>query len=273
MDRLYPELIDQIIDHLWDDRISLSKSGQVCQVFLPSARFHLFRTATIAPSDDIDTIQSVFGDRGDSPLVKCVRDLYVLGHQTTDRDAVYANTHSRHWISLPYFHCVKSLSVSHLGWDSNSPDMPQWIQQHLPGLTSLSLLNIDLDDVYHFHRLIGSSPLLTTLKLRMAPYFAPGTNNFTFMDEYNLPMPSLRELQIHADDVPAFNQWFSSLPLLGLPLLHTLHLVDFSTFWTEYTSTFLRRWCSGLHHLTFEADHFGFSRSIPGLWDYLLGFT
>ncbi|KAK7690611.1 hypothetical protein QCA50_005710 [Cerrena zonata] len=40
---LFQELVDRVIDHLWDDKPSLGACTLVCSSWLPEARYHLFR--------------------------------------------------------------------------------------------------------------------------------------------------------------------------------------------------------------------------------------
>ncbi|KAI0076450.1 hypothetical protein K474DRAFT_1622892, partial [Panus rudis PR-1116 ss-1] len=70
---LPPELVDEAIDHLWNDIRSLQSCSLVCKAWLPSSRLHLFRTVRLRKADDCAKLSSIVES---SPIIaRCVRKL------------------------------------------------------------------------------------------------------------------------------------------------------------------------------------------------------
>ncbi|KAI0782947.1 hypothetical protein C8Q75DRAFT_488679 [Abortiporus biennis] len=52
---LYPELVDIVMDHLYNDKTSLSRCSLVCRSWLSSCRFHLFSTMSVYHTFPVST--------------------------------------------------------------------------------------------------------------------------------------------------------------------------------------------------------------------------
>ncbi|KAH9928499.1 uncharacterized protein BXZ73DRAFT_90570 [Epithele typhae] len=71
--RLPPELCDETIDHLWDDIDSLRACSLTCKDWLPSSRFHLFRSVRLRHADDLTRFRALLASAPSVAL--CVRKL------------------------------------------------------------------------------------------------------------------------------------------------------------------------------------------------------
>ncbi|KAG7441508.1 uncharacterized protein BT62DRAFT_481047 [Guyanagaster necrorhizus] len=73
-----PEIIEEIIDYLWNDTRTLISCSSVCRVFYPRTRMHLFRTIDIRNRINIAT-RFVEMTKASPNLLSCVRDTRIRG--------------------------------------------------------------------------------------------------------------------------------------------------------------------------------------------------
>ncbi|KAH9915123.1 uncharacterized protein B0H18DRAFT_915170, partial [Fomitopsis serialis] len=59
MVRLPPELTDRIIDYLHTDVHSLCACALTCRTWLPAARYHRFRSVSVAHEEGIATFETL----------------------------------------------------------------------------------------------------------------------------------------------------------------------------------------------------------------------
>ncbi|KAI0752917.1 hypothetical protein C8Q80DRAFT_1267382 [Daedaleopsis nitida] len=160
--RLPPELLDQIIDNLHNDKDSLRACSLVCRSLVSSARFHLFRTILIR-DDNYKRMVSLFVDTAPG-LALFVRNL-TLEHGGLDEtfkhlqrimEGKEAKSLLRSFIQIivPRTKNVQRLTLKDVPLDNSIVDM---LAPHLPQLDTLSLFdcwfrcNADLDKLVRDH--------------------------------------------------------------------------------------------------------------------------
>ncbi|KAK0433804.1 hypothetical protein EV421DRAFT_1374422 [Armillaria borealis] len=73
-----PEIIDEIIDYLWDDNLALISCSLVCHVFYPRTRTHLFCIIDIRRRSNTAT-RFIDITKASPRLLSCVTDTRILG--------------------------------------------------------------------------------------------------------------------------------------------------------------------------------------------------
>ncbi|SJL08966.1 uncharacterized protein ARMOST_12342 [Armillaria ostoyae] len=73
-----PEIIDEIIDYLWDDNLALISCSLVCRVFYPRTRTHLFYIIDIRRRSNTAT-RFIDITKASPRLLSCVTDTRILG--------------------------------------------------------------------------------------------------------------------------------------------------------------------------------------------------
>ncbi|TDL19487.1 hypothetical protein BD410DRAFT_792104 [Rickenella mellea] len=109
MSMMIPELTDNIIDHLHDNRPALCSCSLVCRSWLPSSRFHLFSTVVLC-FIDINTGLPMICSQS-STIAPYVRHLELEDGWNG----------WRRWLNdalpkLPNFGALKSLALGHIDW-------------------------------------------------------------------------------------------------------------------------------------------------------------
>ncbi|KAG7440209.1 uncharacterized protein BT62DRAFT_1081059 [Guyanagaster necrorhizus] len=130
-DYIPPEIIDAIIDCLWDDKDTLLACSFVCRLFCPRTRVHLFHTLGLKFNGALNI------DPGDPSFKRVVE----------------------------YIKEVKLQSVAHDVQDLPVSSITSFLSS-LPNLASLSLMLIFFQDPSHLHSLISHLPGLTDLDLK-----------------------------------------------------------------------------------------------------------
>jgi len=74
--RLPCETYDQVLDHLWDDRRALLASSLVCHAWLPTTRFHLFRTLVFGSNNEPQFFRYLSLSHNIGPYVRCLAFKY-----------------------------------------------------------------------------------------------------------------------------------------------------------------------------------------------------
>jgi len=117
MDHLPPELIDLIVDHLYDDNVALKACSLVSRAFLPSARVHLFENIELRFRHSVK-------DRNIDPMRKFI---------STDSRGLLSHTRK---LSIPYPGLI-------------APFHLEEIFDHLMAFNNVRELKLDLD-AFHF---------------------------------------------------------------------------------------------------------------------------
>ncbi|KAH8099581.1 hypothetical protein BXZ70DRAFT_942402 [Cristinia sonorae] len=120
------ELIDETIDHLWDDSKALRACSLTCRGWVPSSRLHLFRTIRIRNAEDCASLIALVNS---APVIaRCIRKLTLSaeydgldGDRGREDDA---------WVNkaadlLTRLDRVHTLALSRLRWDALTPETKQ----------------------------------------------------------------------------------------------------------------------------------------------------
>ncbi|CAL1705659.1 unnamed protein product [Somion occarium] len=121
---LPPELIDQAIDHLWDDHEALEACSLTCRSWVPTSRLHLFRTVRVRSADDCTKLSALLDA---SPVIAhCVRKLTVSAeYKGVDSNGRACEDDA--WVNqmstlLSKLYRVHTLALSRVKWSSLLPE-------------------------------------------------------------------------------------------------------------------------------------------------------
>jgi hypothetical protein len=199
------EIIDQVIDHLYNDRETLRTCALVCRSWVPSSRYHLFGVVVICPMEfkQPSRYSSLIGHL-DHPLctfAPSIRVLYIKA-STDDGDA-HLWFLSDDWLDplIPYL--SKLLSVKTLvgisigGWPSNHWHRLLKSTTFVNQITHLSLRYSEFVSFEQCMETIHSFPSLETLDCTNnypSDYFNADENGDVECTLTLPPPPSLRIL-------------------------------------------------------------------------------
>lgn len=109
------ELVDIIIDHLWDDNASLTVCSAVCGAWLKTSRLHLFRAVTISSRHDTDRITSFLrflqSPSGD-PLRQLIQFLVIQGMPSLTLSGTASSTSGEYYDAINYSTMFKILKLA-----------------------------------------------------------------------------------------------------------------------------------------------------------------
>lgn len=114
------ELLDQVVDHLWDDRKALIACNAAGRVFVPAARSHIFCDATVDGLRACERVERVLD--GSPDIARYVRKLKVAAHHFTYQAGAYRNIDSS-WVSripalVVCFPRLDALELESLNWNT-----------------------------------------------------------------------------------------------------------------------------------------------------------
>ncbi|KAH9924369.1 hypothetical protein B0H21DRAFT_826734 [Amylocystis lapponica] len=152
--KLPQELCDNIMDHLWDDPITLKACSLVCLDWVPTTRIHLFHTIRISPER-----AAIYADVIESPFVDFtphVRGL-VLDHS----DVRFSLPAFPQWVKR--FRNIESLTVQYSGFHRMADSYRADLVAFFPKLSALKLHSVHFVRWQHMWGLLGAFPKLETL--------------------------------------------------------------------------------------------------------------
>ncbi|KAK0457096.1 uncharacterized protein EV420DRAFT_539328 [Desarmillaria tabescens] len=211
------ELVDAIIDQLYQDRRALLACLSVSSFFRCRAQFHLFLSIPLAKEGDFEEFSLLCATSPSIPnLVKTLR-------VTLPESAISLPR-------LPYVHTLHlngSLRVM-------SKDLGTFRRKFswLPNtLTSLSIQNITFSSIETFRSLLGALPLLRSLSLLTVAAITTRSNNSHLLepsrDDSGPPIEVLSITSINSDGVCAFFHGHPHLRPFALHRLRELHYFGF----------------------------------------------
>ncbi|KAH9928101.1 uncharacterized protein B0H18DRAFT_907039 [Fomitopsis serialis] len=114
------ELLDQVVDHLWDDRKALIACNAAGRVFVPAARSHIFCDAAVGGLLACERVERVLD--GSPDTARYVRTLKVVAHHFTYQAGAYRNIDSS-WVSripalVVRFPRLDALELESLNWNT-----------------------------------------------------------------------------------------------------------------------------------------------------------
>lgn len=235
------ELVDNIIDEIYDSRDDLKACSLVCWAWLPRSRFHLHRTVTlyhqncrIHPSQTtkISMLLSL-------PMIaQYTQELLLEGK--TDYGLHHPNKQSDidngelFWRALARFAHVKKLRITRLFWVSHSLENKNRLCAAFPSVTDLNVYMSDFADAKEFLSFLTAFPQLTRLRVERVFwaksaaewYEASGSDpsSYRALPPDRVPGAMLGHLQVQHCDVLMMTDiaaWLVSLPS---PRIETLQL-------------------------------------------------
>ncbi|KAI0672685.1 hypothetical protein C8Q78DRAFT_673897 [Trametes maxima] len=149
--KLPQELVDQTIDHLWNDRESLLACSLACHSWLPSARTHLFRDLRLTGATHCDRFEALLGTVPD--VARYIRKLAI----NEPRSTAYA----QHWISrvpslvarLPNLTALEFVALRYV----SLRDVPPVALAALSKLTALVFADVYFDTFADMHALLSAA--------------------------------------------------------------------------------------------------------------------
>ncbi len=125
-----PELTDMVVDHLHDDKPSLSACSLVSRSWLCSARYHMFHSLNIRGLSVVEGFERFLRFLDSAPDVwMFVKELRLLGH------IVSSSPHATHFCHLTplallsilsKLQSLRSLTLEGLSWDSSEHNSPRF---------------------------------------------------------------------------------------------------------------------------------------------------
>jgi hypothetical protein len=173
---LPPEILDLIVDHLYDERSTLKACGAVSKSWVPRARRHLFFYVRFGSTSPIELWMKAFPDPSSSP-VHYTRGLSFYGFETI----AAAGAHAWAWVRA--FRHVVHLQMVAARWNDNRVSLAP-LYGLFPALRSISIHNSRIPPS-ELLDLICSSPLLRDLQLQNVT-----ASDSTVKDEWSAPLTS-----------------------------------------------------------------------------------
>lgn len=223
--RIPPEIQDQIIDHLHNDRLALTTCALVCQEWRVSSQFHLFRTASVTHPRTLSQFNTFLTA---APLLRgIIRELVLCGSprgQSTAQMVVAENEVVACVEKLPNLRAL-TLDALWLAPSYHNPAAPEPMPLHLrslravrvftsphtlfdavasfPGLRSLSIEDIRSTSMMCRRGIVGGVPppaieslsLDSTSSAGLLQYLLPGPQQRLSLAKLSVLSIDLEELQ------------------------------------------------------------------------------
>lgn len=221
-EKLPQELIDQAIDHLWNDRDSLSTCSRVCHAWLPSARTHLFRDQRLTGAKHCARFEALL--EGNPDIAPYVRKLTISEPMST--------AYAQNWVNrvpalvgkLRRLTTLEFVGLHYVSLQHTSPEMLSTLSR----LTALVLADVYFDSFVDVHALLSAACNIRDLCFYRVCWAAPSSSTYG-----SLPVkapPPLRRLVI--------DSWASSAMLQEwlLPSARRLDVRTLMVRWRERDS-------------------------------------
>ncbi|CDO70009.1 hypothetical protein BN946_scf184354.g11 [Trametes cinnabarina] len=149
--KLPQELVDQAIDHLWNDRASLRSCSRVCRRWLPSARTHLFRDQRLTSAKDCVRFEALV--KSSPEVASYVRKLAI--------SETMSSMHAQHWLNripalvaqLPRLSTLELIGVRYPSLQSSSSETLAALKR----LTALVFADVYFDSYMDLHTLLSAA--------------------------------------------------------------------------------------------------------------------
>ncbi|KAH9832904.1 uncharacterized protein C8Q71DRAFT_243281 [Rhodofomes roseus] len=153
------EILDQVVDHLWDDWKALIACNAASRVFVPAARTHIFRDVIVDGLSKCDRFERVLD--GSPAAARYVRKLKVVAHHFSYQAGAYRNIDSS-WVAhvpdlVDRFPRLIELELNSLNWNTLqlTPERTRPFLGAVSRLSRLVLSNVhfgcssQIEDVLH----------------------------------------------------------------------------------------------------------------------------
>ncbi|KAL1937640.1 hypothetical protein VTO73DRAFT_13026 [Trametes versicolor] len=186
--RLPQGLVDQAIDHLWNDHDSLSACSIACQAWLPSARTHLFRDQRLTGAKDCARFEALLESA--PAIVHYVQKLSISEPMST--------AYAQNWVNrvpaiVAQLHRLTTLELVGLHYVSLQKSSPGALEA-LSRLTGLVLADVYFDSFADVHALLSAACNIRDLCFYRVSWVNPSCAPYG-----SLPLkapPSLRRLVV-----------------------------------------------------------------------------
>jgi len=200
-------LIEQIIDHLHDDKESLRTCSLVCKIWTPSARFHLFSDIRVDGPAAKLMLESA------PAVIPFIRNVHLDKQQWDEIVPV-----------LVGFESVRSLTLTTLPTCCFSPQALSALFRNFSAAVNVRLDNVHFTTAGELIRFICAFPCLQKLAIDCTRLHS---HDFAV----DMPAPStlrpsryLRVLELHTVCMDAVLDWYLSLPPADRPALQAVRL-------------------------------------------------
>ncbi|KAI0374633.1 hypothetical protein BV20DRAFT_1117910 [Pilatotrama ljubarskyi] len=217
--KLPQELVDQAIDHLWNDRCALSACSLACHAWLPSARTHLFREQRLTGAKDCARFEALLESAPD--VARYVRKLAI--HDPT------STAYAQNWINrvpslVAKLHRLTTLELIGLHYVSLQKTSPETLAA-LSRLTALVFADVYFDSSMDVHALLSAACNVRDLCFYRVLWLNPSCSTYGSVAPQS--PPPLRRLVI--------DSWASSEMLREwlLPSAESLDVQTLMVRWRE----------------------------------------
>jgi hypothetical protein len=187
------ELIDIIIDHLFDDSPSLKACSLACTSFLGSSRLHLFRSVTISTKERVDRLLDIV--HGSPTFPNNIRSLAI--ERADKATASIRNIDLSKLFALDFQ--VKTLVFTNVDWNFELPRV-------FPTIVQLTLHWCTFADFRRFQSLLGMLPNVRYLRMFYTRWEASGGTEGE--DSYaGIEPPRIRHLTVFASKLESLGGW------------------------------------------------------------------
>lgn len=192
--RLPQELVDQAIDHLWNDRETLLACSLACHAWLPSARTHLFRDQRLTSAKDCARFEALL-ERAPA-IARYVQKLSL----SEPMSAAYA----QNWINrvpalIAQLYRLTTLELIGLHYISLQKSSPETLAA-LSRLTSLVLADVYFDSFADVHALLSAARSVRDLCFYRVSWVNPSCAPYGSLPSTDAsgapPPPPLRRLVV-----------------------------------------------------------------------------
>lgn len=153
---LINEIWDIILDYLHDDKKSLSKCGLVTRGWLPTCRYHLFFELVLRLHDKTVDIKAIFRSAQDCGILPYVQKLAIR----SGGRGLWSEEPIPH---LPFFPCVREMTISHLDWTYILPKSEKWIVAQMANVAVFRIVECEVRELNRVSRVISTIPVLPHL--------------------------------------------------------------------------------------------------------------
>lgn len=233
------ELIDNIMDHLHDDKHTLTRSSLVCRAWLPSTRYHLFRSVFLQSHTAGRFLALV-----DSPhctILNFVRNLRI-------DEGAGRFVYDSKWVNnaipvLARLFAVESLEIWHWSWENLGANEKAIFLSGFKQVKALDLSNVHLKTFEQALELLSAFPALEKLSLESVTWdrassSEPASTVITF---------PLRTLELGSCHKTHVLNWLLSQH--GVGLVEALHLHKIQSGELPLIDQLLRATNTSLRHI------------------------
>lgn len=195
---LPPELVDEAIDHLWDDTQTLRACSLTCRAWVPSSRLHLFRTVRVRSAEDCVRLAALLNS---SPIIaRCIRKLTVSADYC-GVDPDQRGLEDDGWINtavelLTKLECVHTLALSRLRWHALTPETKHAFSRVFKTVKTLLLFEVRFHESADVLGFLSGFPELSELYFHGVSWIHESRNPFPSEWQIDSVAPGTEQMQL-----------------------------------------------------------------------------